>query len=173
MLSNRRTVSFKFIHDDVIKWRHFPHYWPFVREIYRSAVDSLTKASDAELSGFLWSMPQETFEQPIETPVIWDAIVLIMSSLWYWKPPCNQLRIKHGICITSTSNHQWSMHDKDELIHSETKRPPLRGIPIGNKSALLYVMAWPRTGNKVWPEPMLSQYTDAYIFRRASMHCIS
>ena len=22
-------------HDDVIKWKHFPHYWPFVRGIHR------------------------------------------------------------------------------------------------------------------------------------------
>ena len=25
-------------HDDVIKWKHFPHYWPFVRGIHRSPV---------------------------------------------------------------------------------------------------------------------------------------
>ena len=28
------------IHDDVIKWKHFPHYWPFVRGIHRSPVNS-------------------------------------------------------------------------------------------------------------------------------------
>ena len=22
-------------HDDVIKWKHFPRYWPFVRRIHR------------------------------------------------------------------------------------------------------------------------------------------
>ena len=27
-------------HDDAIKWKHFPRYWPFVEEIYRSPVDS-------------------------------------------------------------------------------------------------------------------------------------
>ena len=27
-------------HDDVIKWKHFSHYWPFVREIHRSLVNS-------------------------------------------------------------------------------------------------------------------------------------
>ena len=27
-------------HDDVIKWKHFPSYWPFVRGIHRSPVDS-------------------------------------------------------------------------------------------------------------------------------------
>ena len=42
-------------HDDVIKWKLFPRYWPFVRGIHRSTVNSLTKASDAELWYFLWS----------------------------------------------------------------------------------------------------------------------
>ena len=28
------------MHDDVIKWKHFPHYWPFVRGINRSLVNS-------------------------------------------------------------------------------------------------------------------------------------
>ena len=27
-------------HDDVIKWKIFPHYWPFVRGIHRSSVNS-------------------------------------------------------------------------------------------------------------------------------------
>ena len=28
------------LHDDVIKWKHFPSYWPFVRGIYWSIVNS-------------------------------------------------------------------------------------------------------------------------------------
>ena len=28
------------MHDDVIKWKHFPHHWPFVRGIHRSQVNS-------------------------------------------------------------------------------------------------------------------------------------
>ena len=28
------------VHDDVIKWKHFPRYWPFVRGIQRSPVNS-------------------------------------------------------------------------------------------------------------------------------------
>ena len=37
----------QFKHDDVIKRKHFPHYWPFVRGIHR--LIPRTKASDAEL----------------------------------------------------------------------------------------------------------------------------
>ena len=29
-----------YIHDDVIKWKHFPHNWPFVRGIHRCSVNS-------------------------------------------------------------------------------------------------------------------------------------
>ena len=39
-------------HDDVIKWKHFPRYWPFVLRIHWSPVDPHTKASDAELLMF-------------------------------------------------------------------------------------------------------------------------
>ena len=35
-LSGDYTIS----HDDVTKWKHFPRYWPFVRGIHRSPVNS-------------------------------------------------------------------------------------------------------------------------------------
>ena len=31
------------IHDDVIKWKHFPRYWPFARGIHRSRMNSPNK----------------------------------------------------------------------------------------------------------------------------------
>ena len=44
-----------FEHDDVIKWKHIPRNWPFVRGIHRSRWILHTKASDAELWCFLLS----------------------------------------------------------------------------------------------------------------------
>ena len=32
------------LHDDVIKWKHFPRYWPFVQGIHRSPVNSPHKS---------------------------------------------------------------------------------------------------------------------------------
>ena len=49
-----QTATLK-IHDDVIKWKHFPRNWPFVRGIQLSRWILHTKASDAELWCFLWS----------------------------------------------------------------------------------------------------------------------
>ena len=35
--------------------------------------------------------------------------------------------------------------------------------PIDNKAALVQVMAWRRTGDKPLPEPMPTQFTEAYM----------
>ena len=42
--------------------------------------------------------------------------------------------------------------------------------PIDNKSALVHVMDWSRTGRNTLPEPMLTQFTDAYMrhYRKTS-----
>ena len=59
----RRNIHEKYLkHDDVIKWRHFPRYWPFVRGIHRSRWIPHTKASDAELCCFLWSVLEQKVE---------------------------------------------------------------------------------------------------------------
>ena len=44
------------LHDDVIKWKYFPRYWPFVWVIPRWITH--TKASDVELWCLLWSAPE-------------------------------------------------------------------------------------------------------------------
>ena len=38
-----KSPKFCISHDDVIKWKHFLRYWPFVRGIHRSPVNSLAK----------------------------------------------------------------------------------------------------------------------------------
>ena len=46
-------------HDDVIKWKHSPRCWPFVRGIHRSPVNSPHGTSDTELWCFLWFAPEK------------------------------------------------------------------------------------------------------------------
>ena len=70
-----------FNHDDVIQWKHLRvtgHLWG---ESTGHRWIPVTKASDAELWCFLWSSPEQTTEQAVETPVIWDAKALIVTSL--------------------------------------------------------------------------------------------
>ena len=67
-------------------WRHqtetFPRFWPFVMESSRHRLIPITKANEAELWCFLWSVLEQTVEKTIGTPVIWVVIALIMTSLW-------------------------------------------------------------------------------------------
>ena len=45
----------------------------------------LTKTSNAELWCFLWCAPEQKAEQTVQVLVIWDAMALIMTSLWWAK----------------------------------------------------------------------------------------
>ena len=63
-------------HDDVIKWKHFPRYWPFVREIHRfTSQRPVTRSFDVFFDRRLnkWLSKQSTL-------VIWDAIALVRTS---------------------------------------------------------------------------------------------
>ena len=53
-------------HEDVVKWKYFPRYWPFVRESTGLRWIPITKVSVAELWCFLWSAPKRTVEQTID-----------------------------------------------------------------------------------------------------------
>ena len=45
------------LHDDVIKWNHFPRYWPFVWRIHRSPVNSPHKGQwrGAVMFSLIWA----------------------------------------------------------------------------------------------------------------------
>ena len=68
------------IPDDVIKWKHFPRYWSLWGDSTGDWRIPL-KNSDEELWYFLWFAPEQTVEQAIGTPVIWNAIAHIRTSL--------------------------------------------------------------------------------------------
>ena len=56
--------------DDVIKWKHFRVAGPLREEFTGHRWILLTKANYAELWCFLWSAPEQTVEETIETLVI-------------------------------------------------------------------------------------------------------
>ena len=55
-LQNTWTRFVVFVHDDVIKWKHFSLYWPMCGNI------PVSVNSDAELWCFRWPVPEQTFE---------------------------------------------------------------------------------------------------------------
>ena len=78
----------KNVHGDVIKWKHFPRYWPFVWVIHRWPVNSPTKGQYCRLWDFF------DVKQIVEWPVIWDYMTFIwrhrngnswLYVIWQWK----------------------------------------------------------------------------------------
>ena len=59
----------------------FPRCWLLWGKSIGHRWIPLTEASDAESWYFPWSVPEQMVEQTIDTPVIWYAIALIMTSL--------------------------------------------------------------------------------------------
>ena len=72
-------------HDDVMKWNHFPRYWPFVREIHRSLVNSPHKG---QLRGALMF------------PLVWAVWYKRLSKQswgwWFETPPCSLWRHRNA-----------------------------------------------------------------------------
>ena len=57
-------------------------------------------------------------------------------------------------CIFSNGNDRIQIQISLKLVPKS---------PIDNKPALVQVMAWHGTGDKPFPEPMMTQFTDAYM----------
>ena len=66
-------------------WRRhmetFQRDWPLCGEFTGHRWIPLTKASDVKLWCVLWSASEQTVDQTMEMPVIWDAIALNVTSL--------------------------------------------------------------------------------------------
>ena len=69
-------ASLHAIYVDVITWKHFLHYCPFVSGIHWCGFLS-QRACNAELWCFLYCYPEQTVEQAVELLVIWDAMTLM------------------------------------------------------------------------------------------------
>ena len=77
-------------HDDVIKWKHFPRNWPFVRGIHRSRWIPRTKASDAEL----WCFFDLRLNKRLSKQSWGWWFGTLSSSLW------RQCNVQSGVIIT-------------------------------------------------------------------------
>ena len=69
------------MHDDVIKWKQFPRYWLLVRGIHRSPVNSPHKGQWRGALVFSLICARKNGWANNKTPVIWDSIAFIMTSL--------------------------------------------------------------------------------------------
>ena len=97
-------------HDDVIKWKHFPRYWPFVWEFTDHRLIPPTKASDAEPWCFLWSAP-EFFSDAILTPsyvlMTWHYKVQGHQQAQWWFDSKPTGYIFYGKCTSQQPFLNW------------------------------------------------------------------
>ena len=77
-LSSFHSYRGSWYHDDVIKWKHFPRYWPFVRGIHRWPVNSPHKGQ---------------WRGALMLPLIYAWI-----NVWANNPEAGDLR-RHGVTI--------------------------------------------------------------------------
>ena len=112
------------IHDDVIQWKHFPRYWPFVRGIHRSPVNSSHKGQWRRALMFCliftwingWVNNREAGDlrrhqahydiivmQDIFAHVVWYALA---SHAWHTKIKCTSLSI-------SRIRKEWHLNNLD------------------------------------------------------------
>ena len=59
---------------------------------------------------------------------------------------------------------EWIFLDENGRISIQISLKFVPKSPMGNKPVLVQVMAWRRTGDKSLPEPMMIQFTDAYMW---------
>ena len=85
-------------HDDVIKWKHFPHYWPFVQVIHPVPSELPTQRPVTwSFDVFFDLRLNKRLESTIVRLVIRDAIVPIIMSL------CNVLSEYVSVTVSDFS----------------------------------------------------------------------
>ena len=63
IMTIERATSYEFrVHDNIIKCKHFPRYWPFVRGIHRPLVNSHQKGQWLGALMFFLFWPEQTVE---------------------------------------------------------------------------------------------------------------
>ena len=91
--------------DDVIKWKHFPRYWPFVRGIHRSSVNSSHKGQSFDVL-FALRLNKRLSKQL--RLVIWDAITPVRTSP-SWK---DRSRLAGEFSTQSANNNTLRSHER-------------------------------------------------------------
>ena len=90
-----KTIQYRY-HDNVIKWKLFPRYWPFVRGIHRSPVIFPHKGPV-----MLWCCSAWAVKQTVERPMIWGY----MTFMWHNRNDPADTSRDNDVVITSQRRH--------------------------------------------------------------------
>ena len=106
------------IHDDVIKWKHFPRYWPFVRGIHRSPVNSPHKGQWR--GAFVFSLICAWINGWVTNHEAGDLgrhrahYDVIVMHLWYGE--------RFQVMMWPCSSHSLDSHQHDTAVENERVR---------------------------------------------------
>ena len=100
-IQGRQTGIFAKPHDDVIRWKHFPRYWPLCGEFTDPRWIPRTRASDTELWCFLWNAPCKRLSK--------------QSLGWWFETPSSSL---WGHCKASVDFHNVPWRQMTSLVTS-------------------------------------------------------
>ena len=110
-----------YCHDDVIKWKHFPRYWPFVRGIHRSPVNSPHK--DQWRGALMFTLICARINAWVNNREDgdlrryrrhYDVIVMVKNGP---RPPCDLMRLNSVL-----SELSWYITGADMIIWSQDVR---------------------------------------------------
>ena len=113
-----------------------------------------TKAVGAELWWFIWSAVEQTFEQTVETPVISDATVLIMTPLQcfflheasrckYFRQIIENCFMIYDCLSTVCLQNKWVLFHKLVSRTTNYAHHILRGVITGPWTALISAIGTP------------------------------
>ena len=137
------------LHDDVIKWKHFLRYWPFVRGIHRSQVNSLHKGQwrgalmfsllglNKRLSKQSWGWWFETLSSPLWRHCNGQIVCAVFNTLVPVKWPAYCRQYLHMQCYFFTLMEMFVLSQGSSW----------RQVSI----------AW-NNGDKQLPQPMMIQW---------------
>ena len=107
-------VKTQLSHDDVIKWKYFPRYWPFVRGIHRSPVNSPHKGQwrgalmfsliSAWINGWVNNGEAGDLRRH---PAHYDVIVMsrfrtvtpVWIQIWWWNDAQSLMLLRRGALL--------------------------------------------------------------------------
>ena len=156
------------LHDDVIKWKHFPLNWPFVREIHRSPVNFPHKGQwhGALMFSLIYAWINDWVNNREAGDLRrqhghYDVIVMlfVQSQIQYpqisWISTINTMRPQQNC-------HHFADDTFKRIFLNENVRisikNPLKFVskdPINYIPSSAQIMAWCRPGDKPLSEPMM------------------
>ena len=106
-------------HDDILKWKYFLHYWPFVRGIHQSLVDSPHKFQRCR--ALIFSLICAWTNGWVNTGDAGDlrcyhAYYNITAMMWL-QHPCYDIWLTNNICCSFIVITVWCRHSITTFIH--------------------------------------------------------